>query len=339
MKKSLVILFAATLGLAACNNYKKGPGGLMYNIHKSEGKEKIKEGDIVKLNFIQKSEKDSVIANTYDLEQPQVFPVSKKMYAGDMNDVLSLFGEGDSATFKLNLDTMARYSGQPKPVGTKDTYMVFTVKVEKVLHKPAGEADSTFQRKAQDFFQKDYQASIEKFKNSEDAKIKKYVEDNKLTTKTTASGLQYVITTPGSAEKPQLGDTIMVNYTGKKTTKKADGKDNIFDTSDMKIAKEAGGRVYNPAAQYGPRAFTLGRAIPGFDEGLQLIGKGGKITMVIPSKLAYGQSGMPQGGISPYTPLVFDVELTDIKKPKPGSVVAPMPGMAAPTAPTAPATK
>jgi hypothetical protein len=37
--------------------------------------------------------------------------------------------------------------------------------------------------------------------------------------------------------------------------------------------------------------------------------------------------------------LVFDVELTDIKKPKPGSVVAPMPGMAAPTAPTAPATK
>jgi FKBP-type peptidyl-prolyl cis-trans isomerase FkpA len=328
MKKSLVILFAATLGLAACNNLKKGPGGLMYTIHKSEGKEKIKEGDIIKLNFIQKSEKDSIMANTYDLEQPQVFPVAKKMYAGDMNDVLSLFGEGDSATFKLNLDTMAKYSGQPKPLGTKDTYMVFTVKVEKVLHKPASEPDSVFQRKAQEFFQKDYQASIEKYKSSEDGKLKKYIEDNNLKTQTTASGLQYVITTPGSAQKPVLGDTIMVNYTGKKTVKKSDGKDNVFDTSDLKIAKESG--KFNAAAQYGPRAFTLGRAIPGFDEGLQLIGKGGKITLIIPSKLAYGEAGMPQGGISPYTPLVFEVELSDIKKPKPGTVIAPQPAMGAP---------
>ena len=115
MKKSLVIIFAATLGLTACNSYEKGPGGLMYNIHKSEGKEKIKEGDIIKLNFIQKNEKDSIMANTYDLEQPQVFPVGKKMYDGDMNDVLYLFGEGDSATFKLDLDTMAKHSNQPKP--------------------------------------------------------------------------------------------------------------------------------------------------------------------------------------------------------------------------------
>ena len=47
MKKSLVILLAATLGLAACNQEKKGAGGLLYTIHKSENKEKIKEGDII----------------------------------------------------------------------------------------------------------------------------------------------------------------------------------------------------------------------------------------------------------------------------------------------------
>ncbi|WP_449435214.1 hypothetical protein [Pedobacter steynii] len=79
MKKGIVILFAATLGLAACNNYKKGPGGLMYQIHKSGGNEKIKEGDIVKINFIQKTEKDSTIVSTFDLGQPQVFPVGKKL--------------------------------------------------------------------------------------------------------------------------------------------------------------------------------------------------------------------------------------------------------------------
>ena len=52
MKKGIIILFAATLGLAACNNYKKGEGDLQYKILKDEGKEKIKEGDFVKLNGI-----------------------------------------------------------------------------------------------------------------------------------------------------------------------------------------------------------------------------------------------------------------------------------------------
>lgn len=322
MKKGLVILFAATLGLAACNQYKKGPGGLMYTIHKDGGKDKIKEGDIVKLNFIQKTEKDSVLANTWDMDAAQVFPVAKKVYDGDMNDVLTLFGEGDSATFKLDLDTVAKHSGQPKPAGSKDKYLVFTIKVEKVLQKAANEPDSTFQKKARDFFEKDYKANMERLKGAEAGKMKKYIADNNLKTTTTASGLQYVIIKPGSAEKPVLGDTMMVNYTGKLTTKKSDGKDNIFDTSDEKIAKESG--KHNPMATYGPRAITLGRAIPGFDEGLKLIGKGGKMTLVIPSVLAYGEGGMQQAGISPFSPLVFEVELTDIKKPKTAPVAAPV---------------
>jgi len=325
MKKGIIILFAATLGLAACNNYKKGPGGLMYQIHKDGGKDKIKEGDIVKLNFIQKNERDSVMFNTFDMEQPQIFPVGKKVYAGDMNDVLYLFGEGDSATFKLNLDTMAKHSGQPKPpANAKDTYIVFTVKVEKVLKKTAGEADSTFQKKAQEFFQKDYQADVAKKKSAEAGKISKFIEDNKLKVQTTASGLQYVITNPGSAEKPVLGDTIMLNYTGKLLTKKSDGSERVFDTSIEKVAKDA--KIHNPMAQYAPRPFTIGNAIPGFDEGYQLIGKGGKITLIIPSKLGYGEGGQPQAGITPFSPLCFEVEIVDIKKPK-----------AAPAASTAPA--
>jgi len=80
-------------------------------------------------------------------------------------------------------------------------------------------------------------------------------------------------------------------------------------------------------AQYGPRPFTLGRAIPGFDEGLKLIGKGGKITLIIPSALAYGEGGMPQGGITPFSPLCFEVEITDIKKST-GAPVAAAPAMA-----------
>lgn len=313
MKKGIIVLLAATLGLAACNKEKKGAGGLLYTIHHSEGKEKIKEGDIVKMNFIQKNDKDSVLANTYDSEMAQVFPAQKKMYAGDMNDVLTLFGEGDSATFKVNLDTMAFYSKQPKPEQfKKDKYITFTIKVEKVFKKNANEPDSLFRKRAGDFFQNDYKISMDKKKGAEEGKIKAYVADKSLKTTTAPSGLQYIITSPGSAEKAAIGDTVSVNYTGRLTKKNAKGTYPVFDTSDEKIAKAEG--KFQVGRPYGPTKMAVGGTIPGFTEAIQLIGKGGKITAIIPSKLGYGDQGAVQAGIMPFSPIVFEIEITDIKK-------------------------
>lgn len=326
MKKSLVILLAATLGLAACNQEKKGAGGLLYTIHKSGDKEKIKEGDIVKMNFIQKNDKDSVISSTYDNEMPQVFPVQKKMYGGDINDVLTLFGEGDSATFKVNLDTMAFYNKQPKPEQFKnDKYLTFTVKIEKVFKRQPNEVDSVFYKRANEFFQADNKTTMDKIKNAEEGKIKAYIDDNNLKTKTSASGLHYVISAPGNAERAVLGDTVEVNYTGKLAKKGKDGKYRIFDTSDEKTAKEA--KITQPGRPYGPTKMVIGGTVPGFAETLQLIGVGGKITAIIPSKLAYGEQGIPQIAIGPYSPMVFDIEIVKIIKGK---------GAPAPAVPVAP---
>lgn len=320
MKKSLLILLAAAIGLAACNSEKKGPGGLLYKIHKSGGKEKIKEGDVIKMHFIQKNQRDSVLANTYDQEQAQVFPVGAKTYAGDLQDVLTLFGEGDSATFKINLDTMAFHTKQPKPEEFKDDkYMVFTIKIEKVFKKGPNEADSTFQKRAGDFFQADYQADMDKKKNSEPARIKTYIADKKLkNVQTSDSGLQYIITAPGNEQRAVDGDTVSINYTGSFTKKGTDKQYKIFDTTDENLAKKAD--VYQPGRPYGPTSMTVGATVPGFTEAIKLIGKGGKITAIIPSKLGYGEMG--GGPIAPYSPLVFDIEVLDIIKPKPGSVPA-----------------
>jgi FKBP-type peptidyl-prolyl cis-trans isomerase FkpA len=320
MKKSLVILLAATLGLAACNTEKKGPGGLLYKIHQNEGKDKIKEGDIVKMHFIQTNDKDSVLSSTYDNGFAQVFPVQKKTYSGDINDVLTLFGEGDSATFKVNLDTMAFYSKQPKPEQFKnDKYITFTVKIEKVFKKNAGEADSTFNKRAGEFFQADYKKTLEDIKKAEDSKIKTYIEENSLKTQTTASGLNYVLTAKGTAERAVLGDTLEINYTGKVTKKGKDGKYKVFDTSDEKVAKEA--KTFQPGRPYGPTKMVYGQTVPGFTESLGLIGVGGKISVIIPSKLAYGEQGVPQIGVGPYCPLAFDIEITKIIKAKAGAPV------------------
>ena len=73
-------------------------------------------------------------------------------------------------------------------------------------------------------------------------------------------------------------------------------------------------------------AVGVGRVIPGWDQGLILLNKGAKATFIVPSELGYGEHGNQM--IGPYTPLVFDVEIVNIKKGNPNAVAAPqMPGL------------
>ena len=59
--------------------------------------------------------------------------------------------------------------------------------------------------------------------------------------------------------------------------------------------------------------FPLSGVIPGWTEGMQLVGKGGQITLWIPGDLAYGAHGSGGGAIGPNEALEFKVELHDVK--------------------------
>jgi len=104
----------------------------------------------------------------------------------------------------------------------------------------------------------------------------------------TRDGLRYQILSPGSGERPKATDRVKVNYTGTLI----DGT--VFDSSERQ------GKAME---------FDLKQMIPGWIEGLQLIGKGGKIRLYIPPQLAYGDRG--NMGIPPDATLIFDVELVD----------------------------
>lgn len=124
------------------------------------------------------------------------------------------------------------------------------------------------------------------------AKEKEFFDENgkKSGIKTTESGLQYNIIEPGNEVKPGPKDTVLVRYKGTLL----DGT--VFDEV--------------PAGE-DPIELTLDRVIPGWTEGLQLLGEGGKATLYIPSELGYGARGT--GVITPNSTLVFDVELVKVK--------------------------
>lgn len=307
MKKSILFLSAATLMLAAsCQNFQKGEGGLEYNIVKDAGAEKAVAGDLLSVDMTIKSDrKDSLLNSTYDMGLPQIVNIAPDslpgMYAGDYNSMFKFLGEGDSAIFRLDLDTMAARTGQPKPeIG--DRYVTFTIKVRK--HFKKGElTDSALYAEVDSYFQ----AELETLKTAEEGKINNYIASSKLEPNKSASGLQYVIDEEGAGDKATLGDTVVVNYTGQLTN------GTIFDTNNEELAKK--NDLANPMRTYEPIRFSLGNdpVIQGWTEGLQLLSKGGKAKFIIPSSLGYGDR--PQGNkIPPYAPLVFDVELVDIIK-------------------------
>jgi len=143
----------------------------------------------------------------------------------------------------------------------------------------------------------DAPAEFTKFNNAKEERIKKAKKEaedalNKLAEgfEKTKSGLRYKIThKSGSGKKPQKGKNVAVHYIGKL----ADGT--IFDNSYGR-----GEPIEFPIG--------IGYVIPGWDEGIRLLEEGDKATLVIPSYLAYGESGAG-GVIPPNANLIFDVEL------------------------------
>lgn len=305
----------AALGLASCKGgFKQADGGLLYNIRVDKSGPNIKVGDFISLNLILKTESDSVIGSTYELGRPIPQLVQKEQRKGDISSAMLLLSEGDSATVKLNIDSMFK-KGAPRPPGIKGKYLVYEVKIEKVI--PRGNlSDVVFQGRITELFKQQADA----IKKQEPAKIKKFVDDNKLKTTTTKSGLQYVITKPGSGPNAQAGDTAVVNYTGKLLSGK------LFDSSLKEEALKAKQPI-DPRRKFEPIrvAVGAGRVIKGWDEGLMLLNKGAKATLVIPSDLGWGEQGAPPL-ITPFSPVTFEVEMVDIIKANPNApkTVAPV---------------
>ena len=72
------------------------------------------------------------------------------------------------------------------------------------------------------------------------------------------------------------------------------------------------GTVFDEVApEMDPIDLPLNRVIPGWTEGLQLVGEGGLVKLYIPSRLGYGERGTQ--GIEPNSTLIFDVEVVEVK--------------------------
>ena len=317
-KSSLIGVSALALLFTACNNsefegFSKADNGLHYHFFtQDENGSKVQDSDAVLLRYvISKQENDSVIVDSKSTSRDgsgyaNLAPVASS-FAGSLEDGLKMMSVGDSAEFIISADSffLKTQKANALPPGFKPGQHIKAVfKLKEITPKAKMESMRKKQMEEREAMMKEREAMAAQLEPLEKPAIEKYLTDNKIKVKPSASGLYYIETKKGSGEFPKSSDIVKVHYTGK-----------LLD-----------GTVFDSSVERGePAEFPLNGVIVGWTEGLQRMKKGGKATLLLPSSLAYGANGAGER-IPPYSALLFDVELLDFHSASPEQQMPAMPG-------------
>ncbi len=290
------ILGLSALTFSACNaqdaGFKKTANGLEYKIIKDEpGIQKPAIGDYMEFHiksYVRFPKGDSILFESRKMNnnQPVPFQVTPPAFKGDLVEGFLMLSKGDSAVFRVAVDSVIKAGNQPLPwmqkgKGQKIEYTVSVVTV-----------------KTQSQLQAEQKEASAKQVGVDEKLITDFLAKNNIKATRTPSGMYYKVDKMGSGYKPTTGDSVSMNYTG--TTLSGEKFDSNVDPKFNHVQ---------------PFWFNLGthQVIAGWDEGIALMPKGSKGTLYIPSTLAYGAQS-PSPAIPANSVLIFDVEVVDAKK-------------------------
>ena len=291
---SLIIIVGMSCSKNSESQNLETDSGISYQFVNKGSGEVPPEGGFWMMNIAYYNEKGDTLFSSGNQggAMPMNYMATQFSKNASIEECFSLIGEGDSAVFYISADSLYKNtSGRPTPPDLVGTKIKLSIGIEQVF--------STEEFTA-------YSAEMEQVQIAKEKEtIKTYISEKGINAEVTAEGLYYDITQTGNGVKPQVGQTVKVNYTGYLM----DGT--VFDTSIEEAAKEA--NVFSPGRSYGPIDFPLGqgRVIKGWDIGIGLLSEGGMATLVIPSPLAYGNRGSGSV-IKANSTLVFTVELVEI---------------------------
>ena len=290
------IIAGSIVSLFACGDgYKTTDAGLKYKIHTDAEGKPGQIGDMISLRMKVYTAKDSLLEDGFTYPMPIEFVLQKSSFKGGIEEGLLLLSKGDSATFKIPVDSMFNEAkGRPRPKFLEaGSSMSFIVKVIDVI------PNKEFEKKRIDFAKTQLNRvmqmpNVVKQAAIDDKILQDYFKKNNITAQKADLGLYYTIETPGTGKQVVAGDSTTLHYTG---TLLLNGKE--FDSSKKRNK---------------PFTFNvgLGEVIPGWDLGIAQFKVGTKAKLYIPSTLAYGDK-QASPDIVANSILVFDVEILNTK--------------------------
>lgn len=283
--KSGLVILALSAAVVGCNNsdypgFKKMDNGVHIKYHvKGEGDKTPELNSIVTLDMIYGTG-DTVLFESSKMPEPLSFPVSEPSFKGDLYAALTLLHIGDSVTIAFPADSFFTVmAGMPKsPDFVKPgATMYFDLKLKAI--------------QTEDELKAEQHIMLEAMKAQEQEALQKYLSENQHS-EPLASGLYYTELKKGKGKTPQAGDVLKVN---------------------LSVGMIGGISLFSNFGKE-PMEIEFGQPFDtkGLDEALGYMSKGTKASLIVPSHLAFDSVGRSQM-IPPYTTMLYEVEIADIK--------------------------
>lgn len=299
MKKHLLLIAGTALFSTHCKQskfkgYEQSENGLYYKFFVQNDTTITPQiGDGIAIQYIiKKQSNDSLIVNSNDVSRDgsgiTKFLLQSPTFKGSIEDGILMMHKGDSASFIFSADSFFLKTNKMNalpPFVRPGEYLNIYIKLVDIKTKKELQEN-----------QKKQEEELARLKEEELVKLDEYVQKNKITVKPTGSGLYFIELKKGKGEKIVPNTVVKVHYRGELL----DGT--VFDSSEGKEPIEI--------------TVGTGEVILGWDEALQMMQKGSKAKIILPSNIAYGKQ--QAGPIPPYSTLVFTLEVIDVTPPVAG---------------------
>jgi len=254
--------------------------------------EEILETDLITLHYEVFLLDSTELFSTRKGERPREVQYGSMFDTKGMNEVLEQMNVGGKAEFILPSGQAFGSEGLGSAV---KPYSSLLYNVE-ILSKRSEEELKNEQQEQAEKQREETKAENEARKRREPVLINAYISKNNINVQPTESGLYFISVDEGTGDRIQEGDKVEVHY----------------------ILRNINGEKIQSSRERGkPFSFTAGRGqvIKAWDEAILMMREGGKARIIAPSDLAYGQYGAGQD-IPPYSPLIFEMEVLDVKPAK-----------------------
>jgi FKBP-type peptidyl-prolyl cis-trans isomerase FkpA len=286
----ILIALALITTIFSCKpgSEKRTASGMKYIVYQHKDGRKPQQGDYVTVRMVYTDDKDSML---YDARtKPVRFQLGKSPFMGSMEEGLMELSEGDSATLFVSADSMydkvlSKTPGNTMPKPKPGSLLKFNVKLLRVQNYNEAELDMALNESHQI--------------KAEEKALQDYLIEKNITATAEPEGYYIIRRSEGKGAAIDSGTVVQLNFTGR-----------FLNGVEFDSNKSSGK----------PYTFTVGNdeVIKGWDIAFRKLRQGDKVTLIVPSSLAYGQDGIKKSTsanyvVPPYTTLVFDIEIVDAK--------------------------
>ncbi|MCK5822444.1 MAG: FKBP-type peptidyl-prolyl cis-trans isomerase [Bacteroidales bacterium] len=291
MKKFFLITLVLTFFFTSCDYFSKHTGfsktetGIYYKLHIiGEEVNPAKSGNYVTVDLNYKTINDSSF-----FHEQRTFKITKPDYKGSIDECFLMLSKGDSSTFIIDADnffTKTLKTSLPQFIAN-NSQMKVDIKMNDIRTEEQYTTDK-----------EEFLKWIEDFGDYEKTILKRFIDEQKVDVEPTKSGLYFFTVKKGDGKKVKKGDLITIDYDGRFLNGK------FFDST--KKRQQPFDFVYGSELQ----------VIPGLEEAIGMMEQGEKAVVIIPSSLAFGDNGSSTGIIPPFTSLIYEIEIINVKTKK-----------------------